>query len=111
MVRQWQTLFYDKRYSHTISDKLPDFVKLSEALGVTADRVSDPKELESAIDKAFEYDGSYLLEIVISGEDIVYPMVAAGDSNDQMRGVYTCTDYSIGLLIVQVFYIELHKLF
>ena len=92
MVRQWQTLFYDKRYSHTISDNLPDFVKLSEALGVTADRVSDPSELEAAIDKAFAHDGSYLLEIVISGEDIVYPMVAAGDSNDEMRGVYTCTD-------------------
>ncbi len=92
MVRQWQTLFYDKRLSHTTSDRLPDFVKLSEALGVKASRVSDPADLKEAIDQAFDYDGAYVLEINIDGEDLVYPMVAAGDSNDQMKGVYTCTD-------------------
>lgn len=92
MVRQWQTTFYDKRYSHTTSKFMPDFVKLSEALGVKAARVSLPEELETAIDAAFAHDGSYVLQVDIHRDDCVYPMIAAGESNDKMRGVYTCTD-------------------
>lgn len=91
MVRQWQTEFYDKRYSHSESDSLPDFVMLSKALGVEAARVSDPADLESAVDAAFAHPGAYVLEVQIHANDLVLPMVAAGESNAKMKGVYTCT--------------------
>lgn len=93
MVKQWQEIFYEKRFSHSLlNENAPDFVALSKALGVEAARVSDPAELEAAVDKAMAHDGSYVLEVRISPDDLVLPMVAAGQANDQMRGVYTCID-------------------
>lgn len=93
MVKQWQEIFYDSRFSHSLlQDNAPDFVMLSKALGVEAARVTDPADLEAAVDAAFAHDGSYVLEVRISPDDLVLPMIAAGQSNDQMRGVYTCTD-------------------
>lgn len=93
MVKQWQEIFYEKRFSHSLLDEnAPDYVMLSKALGVEAAQVSDPAELEAAVDAAFAHDGSYVLEVRISPEDLVFPMVPAGQSNDKMRGVYTCTD-------------------
>ena len=64
MVTQWQTLFYEKRYSHT-HQKNPDFVKLSEAMGVPAIRATKPEELSSKIKQLIEHDGPMLLEVVI----------------------------------------------
>lgn len=89
MVRQWQTEFYEKRYSHSESENLPDFVMLSKALGVEAARVSNPADLEKAVDAAFAYPGPYVLEVQIDANDLVLPMVAAGESNDKMKGVYS----------------------
>lgn len=64
MVTQWQTLFYEKRYSHT-HQKNPDFVKLSEAMGVPAIRATKLEELSDKIKQLIEHDGPMLLEVMI----------------------------------------------
>ncbi|MDK6233399.1 biosynthetic-type acetolactate synthase large subunit [Aerococcus sanguinicola] len=88
MVHQWQDKFYGQRYSHSeFLDKNPDFVKLSEALGVKAARVSDPAEMEAAIDAMLAYDGPYVLEIRIAKDELVLPMVPAGKPNNEMEGL------------------------
>lgn len=88
MVHQWQHTFYEDRYSHSeFGQGLPDFVKLSEALGVTAARVSDPAEMEAAVDVMLAFDGPYVLEVMIDKHELVTPMVASGKSNDQMEGL------------------------
>ncbi|MBN1925936.1 MAG: biosynthetic-type acetolactate synthase large subunit [Prolixibacteraceae bacterium] len=79
MVRQWQDLFFEKRYSFTnISG--PDFVKLSEAFGIPAKRVISNKDLEGAVSEMVDHDGPYLLEVMVEKEDNVFPMVPAGAS-------------------------------
>ena len=88
MVRQWQNLFFDSRYSHTDlnSDRLPDFVKLAEALGCAALRVSDPDEVDEAIRTANSInDRPVVVEFVVHTDAMVWPMVAAGASNDDIR--------------------------
>ncbi|KAF8477510.1 thiamine diphosphate-binding protein [Kalaharituber pfeilii] len=77
MVTQWQTLFYEKRYSHT-HQKNPDFVKLSEAMGIPAIRASKPEELSDKIKQLIESEGPMLLEVVIDKKVPVLPMVPAG---------------------------------
>jgi acetolactate synthase-1/2/3 large subunit len=77
MVRQWQQLFFEKRYSFTdISG--PDFVKLSEAYSIPAERVTDRKDIAGAIDKMLAHKGPYFLEIEVEKEENVFPMVPAG---------------------------------
>ncbi|MCF8360582.1 MAG: biosynthetic-type acetolactate synthase large subunit [Prolixibacteraceae bacterium] len=79
MVRQWQDLFFEKRYSFTnISG--PDFVKLAEAFGIPAQRVISNSELEGAISEMVNHNGPYLLEVMVEKEDNVFPMVPAGAS-------------------------------
>ena len=80
MVRQWQEMFYNGRYSHTYMDSLPDFIKLAEAYGHIGIRVERPEEVEPALRKAFvEYkDRTVFLDIRTSREANVFPMVAAG---------------------------------
>ena len=80
MVRQWQEMFYNGRYSHTYMDSLPDFIKLAEAYGHIGIRVDRPEEVEPALRKAFvEYkDRTVFLDIRTSREANVFPMVAAG---------------------------------
>lgn len=88
MVRQWQNLFFDKRYSHTDlhSDRYPDFVKLSEALGCAAFRVTEPDEIDAAIQRANEInDRPVVVEFVVHKDAMVWPMVAAGASNDDIK--------------------------
>lgn len=88
MVRQWQNLFFDKRYSHTDlhSDQYPDFVKLSEALGCAAFRVTEPDEIDAAIQRANEInDRPVVVEFVVHKDAMVWPMVAAGASNDDIK--------------------------
>ena len=78
MVRQWQTLFYDQRYSHTILNDGVDFVKLAEAFGAKAYRVTKKEELEGVIKEAIALNAPVLIECVIDQDDKVWPMVAPG---------------------------------
>ena len=77
MVRQWQELFYQDRYSATVMDN-PDFIKIADAYRIAGQKVSDRDELDKAIQTMMEYDGSYLLEVVVEPKGMVYPMVPAG---------------------------------
>ncbi len=82
MVRQWQTLFYGKRYSNTnLADKV-DFVKTSEGLGATAFKATNQKEFDEAIKKALKMDGPVVIECEIESDDKVFPMVPAGKPID-----------------------------
>ncbi len=78
MVRQWQTLFYDKRYSNTILNDGVDFVKVAEALGATGMRATNLAEFEDALKKAIELNKPVVIECLIDQDDKVWPMVAAG---------------------------------
>ncbi|MDO4632350.1 MAG: biosynthetic-type acetolactate synthase large subunit [Eubacteriales bacterium] len=78
MVRQWQTLFYEKRYSSTILNDQVDFVKVAEALGVTGMRVTTREEMSRAIREAIALNKPVLIDAVIDQDDKVFPMVPAG---------------------------------
>lgn len=78
MVRQWQTLFYEKRYSQTILEDKVDFVKVSEGLGCEAMRVTTREEVAPAIEKAISLNKPVVIECVIEEDDKVFPMVPAG---------------------------------
>ncbi len=78
MVRQWQTLFYGKRYSNTILNDTVDFVKLSEAMGAKAYRVTKKEELETVLKEALDLKMPVVLDCQIDCDDKVWPMVAPG---------------------------------
>ena len=78
MVRQWQTLFYGKRYSQTILNDKVDFCKVAEGLGCAAIRVTSKEEVEPAIRKAIELNAPVMIECLIPEDDKVFPMVPAG---------------------------------
>ena len=78
MVRQWQTLFYDKRYSQTILNDSVDFCKVAEGLGCTAIRVTTKEEVAPAIEKAIGLKAPVFIECIIPEDDKVFPMVPAG---------------------------------
>ena len=78
MVRQWQTLFYGKRYSSTILEDSVDFVKLSEAMGAKAYRVTTKEELEPVLREAIDLNIPVVIECVIDKDDKVFPMVSPG---------------------------------
>lgn len=78
MVRQWQTLFYDKRYSQTVLTDKVDFVKVSEGLGCEAIRVTKKEEVAPALEKAISLNKPVVIECVIEEDDKVFPMVPAG---------------------------------
>ena len=78
MVRQWQNLFYEKRFSATVLDDGCDYVKLAEALGCTAYRCTTQAEFDDALKKALETDTPVVLDCVIDCDDKVWPMVAPG---------------------------------
>ncbi|MBI4115548.1 MAG: acetolactate synthase large subunit, partial [Candidatus Omnitrophica bacterium] len=85
MVRQWQELFYNKRYSGSqLGPSNPDFVKLAEAYGILGIKVSEKSEVVPALEKALKYDGPAILHMVVAAEDNVYPMVPAGHALDQV---------------------------
>nr|MDA3816681.1 thiamine pyrophosphate-dependent enzyme [Prolixibacteraceae bacterium] len=79
MVRQWQELFFEGRYSFT-ELKNPDFVHLSGAFGIPSKRIEKGADLEAAIAEMIDTDGPYLLEVHVEKEDNVFPMVATGAS-------------------------------
>lgn len=78
MVRQWQTLFYEGRYSNTVLQDKVDFVKLAEAMGAVGIRVTTKEELPKAIAKAIELNTTVVLDCIIDSDDKVFPMVPAG---------------------------------
>jgi acetolactate synthase-1/2/3 large subunit len=84
MVRQWQKLLYDRRYSAVDLSVAPDFVKLAEAYGCSGARVRDPRELTRALEHALGAPGPFLLDVVVDQEECVFPMVRAGDANKDM---------------------------
>jgi len=83
MVRQWQELFYKKRYSHTCISS-PDFVKLAESYGACGIRVTRKQEVRPAIDRAIAMDNTVLIDFQIDPEENVFPMVPAGEALNQM---------------------------
>ncbi len=84
MVRQWQTLFYEKRYSQTVLTDKVDFCKVAEGLGCMAIRVSSREEVAPAIEKALQANGPVVLEMIIEEDDKVFPMVPGGAAIDKV---------------------------
>lgn len=80
MVRQWQTLFYNERYSNTTLDKVPDFVKVAEAYGALGLRATKPSDVEPVLKEAIASDKPTVVDMVISPDEKVSPMVPAGAS-------------------------------
>jgi len=78
MVRQWQKLIYNKRYSQTTLDRGPDFVKLAEAYGLKGRRVTNVNEFEEAIKEALDCKAGYVIDCVIDIDELVRPMVSGG---------------------------------
>jgi acetolactate synthase-1/2/3 large subunit len=84
MVRQWQTLFYGKRYSNTVLNRKTDFVKLAEAFGATATRATTLEEFRTAFATAMRHDGPYLIDTLIDMDEFVLPMLPPGGSIDDI---------------------------
>ena len=84
MVRQWQELFYEKRYSHTDMTYAPDFVKLAEAFGIVGLRATRRDEVEAVLKQGLASDKPVLMDFRVSREECVYPMVRPGESISQM---------------------------
>ncbi len=88
MVRQWQTLFYQGRYSNTDlkTNRIPDFPKLAEAMGCVGLRAEQPEEVDAVIDKALSIDDApVVVEFVVHKDAMVWPMIAGGASNDEIK--------------------------
>ncbi len=85
MVRQWQELFYNRRYSHTPISS-PDFVKLAESYGAVGIRVSRKEEVKPALQRAIETDNTVFIDFLIEEEENVFPMVPAGEAINNILG-------------------------
>jgi len=86
MVRQWQELFWDKRYSHVDMGQWPDFVKVAEAYGATGMRLSDKTTLVDDVKQALATDGPVLVDVRVTREENTYPMIPAGQPARNMVG-------------------------
>jgi acetolactate synthase-1/2/3 large subunit len=84
MVRQWQELFFDSRYSCTQMHN-PDFVKIAEGYGIRARKIVERSELNEALDELLESEEAYLLEIVVEKQHNVFPMIPSGASVSEIR--------------------------
>jgi acetolactate synthase-1/2/3 large subunit len=85
MVRQWQEMFYDKRYSHTYLEALPDFMKLADSYGHVGMRISKPSDVEGALKEGLAMkDRLVFMDFIIDHDTNVYPMVAAGKAHNDM---------------------------
>ena len=84
MVRQWQQLFHDRRYSF-VNITSPDFVALAKSYYIDGQRIAERKDLELALKTMLEHDGAYLLEVMVGKENNVFPMVAQGTSVSEIR--------------------------
>ncbi|MDQ0219409.1 acetolactate synthase large subunit [Peribacillus cavernae] len=87
MVRQWQELFYQERYSHSLLQNQPSFVKLADAYGIKAYKVTTIEEAEERMSEALTTDGPILLDIHVAPGENVYPMIAPGKGHHEMEGV------------------------
>lgn len=87
MVRQWQEIFYEKRYSHSLIPDQPDMMKLADAYGIKGFKARNEEEASEVLKEALNYDGPVLINVVIPGEEKVYPMVPPGKGNHEMVGV------------------------
>ncbi|WP_424208056.1 acetolactate synthase 3 catalytic subunit [Sulfuricaulis sp.] len=86
MVRQWQEFFYDRRYSHSYMDALPDFVKLAEAYGHVGMKIEKPGDVEGALKEALKMkDRLVFLDFITDQTENVYPMIAAGKGHNEMH--------------------------
>lgn len=83
MVRQWQQLFFDRRYS-SVALKNPDFVKIAEGFGVAGRKIDKPEELEEAVAEMLRHPGPYLLHVRVEKEENVFPMVPSGKGVDEI---------------------------
>ncbi|WP_165252214.1 biosynthetic-type acetolactate synthase large subunit [Adlercreutzia sp. ZJ304] len=86
MVHQWQKLFYGERYSQTLLEPNPDFVKLADAYNWKGERIESPAQVSEALARMLASEGPYLLDVKISPEQNVYPMVAPGAALDDVMG-------------------------
>lgn len=87
MVKQWQDKFFNKRFSHSVFNDQPDFMKISEAYGVKGYLIDNPDTLEAQLDEAFKFHGPTLVEVRISPVEPVNPMIPAGKANHEMEGL------------------------
>lgn len=86
MVRQWQELFHNKRYSQTELIPVPDFIKLAEAYGIAGYRAQSPEEVEQVLEQALAHPGPAIMDFVVDRYENVYPMVPPGGSLMKMMG-------------------------
>lgn len=84
MVRQWQQLLHGERYSQSWSDSLPDFIKLAEAFGCKGAQVKDPKDLDDAIQQMIDYDGPFILDVLVEKHENCFPMIPSGKPHNEM---------------------------
>jgi len=84
MVRQWQELFFNQRYSFS-QLKNPDFVKIAESYGIAAQKLSDRKNLSQALDEMLDATGPYLLEVAVEEQENVFPMIPSGAGVSDVR--------------------------
>ena len=91
MVHQWQSLFYNKRYSFTELADNPDFIKLADAYGWRARRVEKPEDVDAALDEMLASKEPFLLDVMIPRDQTVYPMVAPGAPIDDIIGALDVT--------------------
>jgi acetolactate synthase-1/2/3 large subunit len=96
MVRQWQQLLHGGRYSQSWSESLPDFVKLAEAFGCKGRQVSDPAELDAAIQEMLDYDGPFLLDVLVEKHENCFPMIPSGEPHNKMLMGEASTEGAIG---------------
>ena len=93
MVHQWQKLFYNGRYSNTELADVPDFVKLADAYGWQGERIERPEDVDAALDRMLAAEGPYLLDVAISRDQNVYPMIAPGAA---MGDSFGAIDVAVG---------------
>lgn len=84
MVRQWQTLFFDKHYSNTTLNRKTDFVKLAEAFGAKGVRASNAQEFENAFKEAYNHNGPTVIDCIVDKDEFVLPMLPPGGSIDDI---------------------------
>ena len=84
MVRQWQTLFYDKHYSNSVLERKTDFSAFAKAFGADGEAVTTPEELDEALKRAFSYEGPYIVDCKIDKDEFVLPMLPPGGSMDDI---------------------------
>ena len=84
MVRQWQTLFYDRHYSNTVLDRKTDFAAFAKSFGADGEAAASPEELDMALSRAFRHDGPYIIDCKIDKDEFVLPMLPPGGCMDDI---------------------------